>query len=162
MRNNMTLALSAIALLALEAGSMAQPGSIKHDYLEANGIKLHYASSGSGKTILFLHGFPEFWYAWKGQVEEFGKSYRAVALDMRGYNLSDKPKAVEEYAVPKLVDDIKGVLEKLSPGKKAVLVAHDWGGVVAWAFAMTYPDMLEKLVIINAPHPALFGQQLAT
>src|SRR5215471_21512897 len=93
-----------------------------HQYVEVNGIKLHYVVAGSGKTILFLHGFPEFWYAWSKQLDFFGPHYRAVALEMRGYNLSDKPKALEEYAIPKLVADIKGVLEKVSPGKPAILI----------------------------------------
>ena len=132
----------------------------KHEYAEINGLKLHYVTTGKGKTVLFLHGFPEFWYEWKNQLTEFGKDYRAVAMDMRGYNLSAKPEKVEDYAVPLLVADVKAMLDKLSQGQKAILVAHDWGGAVAWAFAIAHPEYLEKLVIINAPHPGVFAREL--
>src|SRR2546427_5725425 len=94
-------------------------------YADVNGVKLHYVEAGKGQVILFLHGFPEFWYAWKDQLKEFGKSHHTVAVDMRGYNLSGKPEKVEEYAIPKLVEDVAGLLDKLSPGKKALLVGHD-------------------------------------
>jgi pimeloyl-ACP methyl ester carboxylesterase len=144
---------------AQEAAEKRQP-MLQHEFITVNGIKLHYAAVGQGQVILFLHGFPEFWYAWNDLLPEFGKDYRAVAADMRGYNLSDKPARVEDYAVPLLVADVKGLLERLSPGKKAILVGHDWGGAVAYAFALTHPEMLEKLVIINAPHPAVFSREL--
>ncbi len=145
-----------------EAVLNAQVKLQRHQYVEVNGVKLHYVVAGSGKTILFLHGFPEFWYAWNKQLDFFGQGYQAVAVDMRGYNLSDKPKKIEDYAIPKLVADIKGVLEKVSPDKPAILVAHDWGGALAWIFATQYPGMIEKLVIINAPHPAVFARELAS
>jgi pimeloyl-ACP methyl ester carboxylesterase len=132
----------------------------KHEYAEINGLKLHYVAVGKGKTILFLHGFPEFWYEWRQQLVEFGKDHFAVAPDMRGYNLSAKPPKVEDYAVPLLVADVKAMLDKFSKGEKAVLVAHDWGGAVAWAFAIAHPEYLEKLVIINAPHPGVFAREL--
>jgi epoxide hydrolase 4 len=131
------------------------------EYAEINGLKIHYVRQGKGeKTILFLHGFPEFWYAWKNQLAEFGKDYQAVAMDMRGYNLSDKPAKVEDYAVPLLVADVRAMLDHLSKGRKAILVAHDWGGAVAFAFAIAHPEYLEKLVIINAPHPGVFAREL--
>jgi pimeloyl-ACP methyl ester carboxylesterase len=139
---------------------------IDHKFVQANGIKLHYACVGQGKPMLFLHGFPEFWYAWKEQLKEFGKDHLACALDMRGYNLSEKPSNVDDYNVDILVADIKAVFDHLfeqSPGfKRAILVAHDWGGAVAWRFAKRYPDYLEKLVIINAPHPEMFARELMT
>jgi pimeloyl-ACP methyl ester carboxylesterase len=132
-------------------------------YAEVNGVKLHYAASGKGNLILFLHGFPEFWYAWKNQLAEFGRDHLAVAPDMRGYNLSSKPAAVEQYAVPILVEDVRALAEHLGVtggAKRFTLVGHDWGGVVAWAFAMAHPELLDKLVIINAPHPAIFAREL--
>lgn len=132
---------------------------IRHDYAEVNGVKLHYAASGQGKLILFLHGFPEFWYAWKKQLEAFGRDYLAVAPDMRGYNLSSKPAELEKYKLPHLVEDVRALALHLGH-KKLVLVGHDWGGAVAWAFSLYHPDMLEKLVIINAPHPAVFEREL--
>ncbi len=153
-----------IMLTASRAVAVAQDSrsELQHKYAQVNGIKLHYVTSGTGKTILFLHGFPEFWYSWRKQLPEFGSlGYQAVAFDMRGYNLSEKPPKVEDYIVPTLIADVKGMLDTVSKGRKAILVAHDWGGAVAWAFAASHPEMLEKLVIINAPHPAVFMRELA-
>ena len=155
------LRLLLLTLLALPSSAAMW----KHHYAEVNGIKLHYVSKGGGKLMLFLHGFPEFWYAWKDQLQEFGKDHRAVALDMRGYNLSAKPESVEQYAMPFLVDDVKALADQLLPRrgrKKLVLVGHDWGGVVAWVFAMAHPEYVEKLVIINAPHPGVFGREISS
>jgi pimeloyl-ACP methyl ester carboxylesterase len=170
MTKSLLLALilsGAVAALGVPAPSSTgqQPSSKKgpmwkHDYAEINGIKLHYVALGQGKTILFLHGFPEFWYEWKNQLVEFGQDHRAIAPDLRGYNLSDKPPTVEDYAIPLLVADIKGMFDKFSRGEKAILVAHDWGGALAWAFAIAHPEYLEKLVIINAPHPGVFAREL--
>lgn len=131
----------------------------KHDYAEVNGVRLHYVAAGEGPLILFLHGFPEFWYGWKDQLAEFGKDHLAVAPDMRGYNLSSKPEAVEQYRMKHLVEDVRALAEHLGH-QKFVLAGHDWGGVVAWAFALAHPECLEKLVIVNAPHPAVFLREL--
>jgi pimeloyl-ACP methyl ester carboxylesterase len=131
-------------------------------YVQVNGIRLHYVTAGEGSLILFLHGFPEFWYAWRNQLAEFGKDHHAVALDMRGFNLSDKPSDVSQYRLNVLVEDICALSEHLSRGQKFILVGHDWGGFVAWAFAIAYPDALAKLVIINAPHPAVFARLLTS
>jgi pimeloyl-ACP methyl ester carboxylesterase len=130
-----------------------------HRYADVNGIRLHYVTAGRGPLILFLHGFPEFWYAWKDQLAEFGRDHRAVAPDMRGYNLSSKPAEVAAYSVKHLVADVRALVDHLE-AKTFVLVGHDWGGVVAWAFAIRHPDRLEKLVIVNAPHPAVFEREL--
>lgn len=132
---------------------------IKHEYADVNGVRLHYATTGSGKLILFAHGFPEFWYAWNSQLAEFGKDYKTVALDMRGYNLSSKPADVDQYKVPVVVEDFRALAEKLGY-RKFILVGHDWGGGIAWAFAIRHPEFLEKLIIINAPHPAVFAREL--
>ena len=161
------LAVSGVVmtLLALCAAARAaddkkgQP-MIKHDYAEVNGVRLHYATAGNGKKlIVFLHGFPEFWYEWKNQLLEFGKDYTAVAPDMRGYNLSAKPAEVDQYQVKYLIEDVRALAERLGH-KKFILVAHDWGGAIAWAFAIAHPEYLEKLVIINAPHPGVFAREL--
>src|SRR5258708_3111606 len=136
-----------------------KPPMLKHEYAEVNGQRLHYVTAGKGKLIMFVHGFPEFWYEWKNQLAEFGRDYQAVAPDMRGYNLSSKPAELSEYQVKYLVEDLRAFAEKLSR-KKFILVAHDWGGAVAWAFAIAHPDYLEKLVIINAPHPGVFQREL--
>ena len=131
----------------------------QHDYAEVNGIRLHYVAAGEGPLFLFLHGFPEFWYGWKEQLAEFGKDHLAVAPDMRGYNLSSKPGAVEQYGMSHLVEDVRALAAHLGH-KKFVLAGHDWGGVVAWAFALVHPECVEKLVIVNAPHPAVFLREL--
>jgi pimeloyl-ACP methyl ester carboxylesterase len=132
-----------------------------HDrYAEVNGVKLHYVEQGRGPLMLFLHGFPEFWYEWKALLPQFARDHHAVAVDMRGYNLSDKPQAVEDYRVPVIVEDVRALAERLK-ARKFVLVGHDWGGVIAWAFASAHPEMLDALVIVNAPHPAVFARELA-
>jgi pimeloyl-ACP methyl ester carboxylesterase len=131
----------------------------EHRYANVNNIRLHYVIAGKGKLIMFLHGFPEFWYGWKNQLAEFGRDYQAVAPDMRGYNLSSKPAEVEQYRIKYLVNDVRALAEHLGH-KKFILVAHDWGGGVAWPFAMRHPEYLEKLVIINAVHPTIFMREL--
>ena len=149
-----------IVLTAALAAAAAPP--IEHDYAEVNGVRLHYAKSGSGQLMLFLHGFPEFSYAWNNQLAEFGRDHLAVAPDMRGYNLSSKPEGVEQYRMPLLVEDVRALAAKLGYGanRKFILVGHDWGGVVAWAYAAAHPDTIEKLVIVNAPHLAVFTREL--
>lgn len=142
---------------------MYQNPSLSHGFLSVNGIKLHHVSTGKGPLVLFLHGFPEFWYAWKNVLPDVAKAgFEAVAIDMRGYNTSDKPNDLSSYRLPELISDVRGVIQSLGRGRKAILVAHDWGGAVAWAFAGAHPELLEKLVIINAPHPTVFARELAT
>lgn len=124
-------------------------------------MRLHYVECGSGPLVLFLHGFPEFWYSWKDLLAEFGRDHRAVAVDLRGFNLSDAPEAIEAYRVPIIVKDVRALLSHLGE-RDAILVGHDWGGVIAWAFAAAHPALLERLVTINAPHPAVLARLLAT
>src|SRR5258708_2869604 len=140
-------------------GDSREPWS--HKFASVNGVKLHYVEQSDGPAILFLHGFPEFWYAWKDLIPEFAKDHRAIALDMRGYNLSECPAEVEACRVPVIVEDVRALMASLGV-RRFVLVGHDWGGVIAWAFADTHPEMLEKLVIINAPHPVIFARELAS
>ena len=109
--------------------------------------------------MLFLHGFPEFWYSWRHQLDEFGSDHRAVAVDLRGYNDSDKPRARGAYSIGQLVADVRAVIDQLGEGP-AVLVGHDWGGAIAWIFAQRHPKLLSHLVIINTPHPARFFQEI--
>lgn len=134
------------------------PG-FEEGYIDSGDIKLHYVAAGTGKLILFVHGFPQYWQTWEQQLIEFGKDYRAVAYDTRGINLSSKPEAVEAYQMPNLIEDIKAVIEHFG-GEKPILVAHDWGGAAAWYFALVYQSLIEKLVIINAPHPVIFAREL--
>ena len=132
---------------------------IQHEFAEVNGVKLHYAFEGKGKLIIFLHGFPEYWDMWKAQLNEFGKDHLAVAPDMRGYNLSSAPQDPKQYRQKILAEDIRQLAEHFGQ-KKFTLVAHDWGGGVAWTFAILFPQYLEKLVIINSPHPATMEREL--
>jgi len=148
--------------LATATSAAGKKPARKDGYVNVNGVRLHYVSAGSGPVILFLHGFPEFWYEWKNQLDEFGKDHLAVAPDLRGYNLSEKPADVEQYRMNLLVEDIRGLADHFSRDKKFVLVGHDWGGAVAWAFAIAHPEYLQKLVIVNAPHFGVFGRLLAS
>ena len=132
---------------------------IRHAEAEVNGVRLHYAAAGAGSLVLFVHGFPEFWYEWRHQLAEFGRDHLAVAPDMRGYNLSSRPDELDAYMVPTLVEDIRALVEHLGH-RRFTLVAHDWGGAVAWVFAMMHPNMLERAVLINAPHPGVFAREL--
>ena len=131
----------------------------EHHYANVNGQLLHYVACGEGKLMLFVHGFPEFWYEWQDQLDEFGQDHQAVALDMRGYNLSSKPANVADYSAKHLVEDLRCLIEYLGH-KTCILVAHDWGGAVAWSFAAKLPEYVEKLVIINAAHTATFAREL--
>lgn len=154
-----------VVMLSVLSCSTSQPSAIRpapevDGYADVNGVRLHYVTRGSGPLILFVHGFPEFWYAWRNQLTEFSRDHRAVAVDMRGYNLSSKPNAVDAYRIPNMVEDVRALADHLG-ARRFVLVGHDWGGAVAWAFAAAHPERLEKLVIINAPHPSVFARELS-
>src|SRR5712691_10964583 len=127
---------------------------IEHGYADVNGIRLHYAESGSGDDlVILLHGFPEFWYSWRHQLTALGERYHVIAPDMRGYNLSDKPPRIADYRIDLLVEDVIGLIDHFGAGK-AALVGHDWGAGVAWAVAQKYPERLSKLVILQVPPAA--------
>jgi pimeloyl-ACP methyl ester carboxylesterase len=132
-----------------------------HHFLSTNGVSLHYVTQGEGPLMLFLHGFPEFWYSWRHQLAEFSSDYTCVALDLRGYNESDKPDGVDAYRMEELVQDVEGVIRKLGYDR-CILVGHDWGGAIAWSFAYAHPEMLESLIVMNLPHPAKFAAGLQT
>jgi pimeloyl-ACP methyl ester carboxylesterase len=135
--------------------------AFQDNYAEVNGVRLHYVSVGKGPLVLFLHGYPAFWYQWKDQMAEIGRDRLAVGLDMRGYNLSSKPQGIEPYKLNHLVEDVRQFVEKVAGrNQKFVLVAHDWGAIVAWVFAMFHPDMLDKLIIVNGAHPFVSEREL--
>ena len=133
----------------------------QHDYIISNGVKLHYVTQGEGPLMLMLHGFPEFWYSWRHQIPEFAKDYKVVALDLRGYNESDKPQQQSAYVISEFIKDVEGVIKGLGY-ERCVLVGHDWGGMIAWYFAYAHPEMLERLIVLNIPHPAKFAEGLRT
>ncbi len=128
-----------------------------------NGIRLHYARAGrpGGKLMLFLHGFPEAWFAWDEQLAAFGEDALAVAPDLRGFNLSSKPAAVEAYHIKHIAEDMRLLIAHLGY-TTAIVVCHDWGGAVGWHLAISHPELVEKLVVINSPHPWLFMRELAS
>ena len=133
--------------------------SIKEHTVSVNGISIHYAESGTGRLVIFLHGFPEFWYAWRRQLQAFGRTHHAVAVDMRGYNLSSKPESTNQYKAEEVAKDINALADRFGADKFSI-VGHDWGGVIAWRLAGDYPHRVEKLVVINAPHPAIMKREL--
>lgn len=133
----------------------------KESFLTTNGVKLHCISQGEGSLMLMLHGFPECWYSWRYQIPEFAQDYHVIAPDLRGYNESDKPQAVSAYTINELVEDVKGLITGLGYDR-CVLVGHDWGGAIAWQFAYAYPEMVERLIVMNLPHPAKFAEGLKT
>jgi epoxide hydrolase 4 len=137
---------------------------LRERYIETNGIKLHVMETGpkDGPMILFLHGFPEFWYAWRKQLPYFAeKGYLVVAPDQRGYNLSDKPEGIAAYKIDELAKDIIGLLDAY--GRKQIfLVGHDWGASVSWWVALKYPERIQKLVILNVPHPKVMAKNVFT
>lgn len=135
---------------------------ISSKFYDVNGITLHAATAGpeQGRTILFLHGFPEFSLGWKNQLLFFAeKGYRVIAPDQRGYNLSSKPKGVKAYRIENLVTDVVTLIKQLST-QKIILVGHDWGGGIAWEVAGQHPELVEKLIILNMPHLKVMGDTL--
>ena len=135
---------------------------VQHATADSNGVKIHYASLGSGPPVVLIHGFPDFWYSWRHQMQALADAgFRAVAIDQRGYNQSDAPAGTESYAMPLLVGDVVAVIKSLGV-ESATVVGHDWGGVVAWQVALTAPHAVERLVILNLPHPNGFARELAT
>lgn len=129
----------------------------EHSFIETNGIRLHVVTAGDpqGKPVLLLHGFPEFWYGWRNQIPALVVAgYQVIVPDQRGYNLSDKPRGVQSYQTEKLVQDVVGLLDHYRI-EKVNLAGHDWGAAVAWGVATSFPDRIERLAILNVPHPAI-------
>lgn len=147
-------------VLAQENALDAADG-ITHHWVEVNGVRLHCARAGrqDKPLMLMLHGFPEFWMAWREPMKAFARDYQVVAPDLRGFNLSDKPADVRAYRIGPLMEDIRQLIERLGQGP-CVLVAHDWGGAVAWNFAARHPALVSRLVVLNAPHNATFVREL--
>jgi epoxide hydrolase 4 len=134
----------------------------EHRYTPAGAVRLHYVEAGQGPLVVMLHGFPEAWFSYRYQLPALAAAgYRAVAADMRGYNLSDKPRGVRAYSIDFLTSDIARLIRACG-AERAVVVGHDWGAVVAWAFAMRYPALVNKLVILNVPHPLIMQRGLRT
>lgn len=154
-------ALAILFTLAVSGMSSADiMDEVEHGYADSNGVKIHYATVGEGPLVVMIHGFPDFWYSWRHQMEGLKDNFKVVAIDQRGYNLSDKPEGQENYSMRYLVSDVAAVIRHLG-ANKATIVGHDWGGAVSWQFAFALPQMVENLVILNLPHPNGMAREMA-
>jgi epoxide hydrolase 4 len=131
----------------------------QHQFVETNNIRLHCVTQGEGELVILLHGFPEFWYSWRHQIPVLARHFKVVVPDLRGYNYSDKP--ASGYDLDTLSSDVMGLIKSLGY-TKAHIVGHDWGGAIAWHIAQKFPQVLDKLAILNAPHPQQFLQEIGT
>jgi pimeloyl-ACP methyl ester carboxylesterase len=136
---------------------------LRHGYAELDSVRLHYVEAGEGPLVVLLHGFPEFWFAWRDQIDALAAAgFRVVAPDMRGYNLSSKPAGIASYALALLTADIRDLIAERGGDEGARLAGHDWGGVVAWATAAEHPASVRRLAILNMPHPRRMLEGLRT
>ena len=134
---------------------------VEHFTANNDGVDIHYVAIGpdDAPLIVMIHGFPDFWYSWRHQMEALKDTHRVVAVDLRGYNLSSKPDGVDSYKLENLVKDIASVVQHT--GRiSSTIVGHDWGGAVAWAFAMNVPEMVDQLIVLNLPHPRGLAREL--
>jgi pimeloyl-ACP methyl ester carboxylesterase len=148
------------ALFAAIAAAADIEPQVKHGYADSNGVKIHYATMGSGPLVVMIHGFPDYWYTWRNQMQGLADRFQVVAIDQRGYNLSDRPKGVENYDMRLLVGDAIAVIRHFGK-EKAIVVGHDWGGAVAWSVAMNAPQYVERLIVLNLPHLRGLNRELA-
>jgi pimeloyl-ACP methyl ester carboxylesterase len=131
-----------------------------HHEAKINGTCLHFVEAGVGPLVVLLHGFPQFWYCWRHQISALAEAgFRVIAPDMRGYNLSDKPEGVAAYRMEELVEDVVSLVRHAGE-KIAHVVGHDWGGVIAWTVAQRRPEVVNRLAVLNAPHPAAYRREL--
>lgn len=129
---------------------------VDHHFVDNDGVKIHYASLGEGPVILFVHGFPDFWYSWRHQMDGLSDSFKCVAMDTRAYNQSDKPEGVSNYDMEFLLSDITAIIDDLGV-KSVTLVGHDWGGAISWAYTMENQERVNRLIICNLTHPKGYG-----
>ena len=148
----------ACSLTALSHADIWQ--DVEHGYADNDGVKIHYATIGEGPLVVMIHGFPDFWYTWREQMTALKDDFKVVAMDQRGYNLSGQPEGEENYNMSFLTADVAAVIKHFGK-EKAIVVGHDWGGVVSWNFAINKPEMVDKLVILNLPHPNGVARELA-
>lgn len=134
---------------------------LRHEVTLANGIRMHYVTQGRGDLVLLLHGFPEFWYSWRHQIPVLTQHFHVVAPDLRGYNLTEKPAGVGSYRLETLVNDVVDLIHVLGY-ERAILIGHDWGGMVAWMTAIRRPDVVQRLIVLNIPHPEAMRRGLRT
>jgi pimeloyl-ACP methyl ester carboxylesterase len=130
-------------------------------YADSGGVKIHYVTAGKGPLVILIHGFPDYWYSWRDQIPALAKHFQVVAIDQRGYNKSGQPEKVEDYAMEKLIADVDAVRKHFKKDR-AVIVGHDWGGAVAWSYAMAHPEQIDRLIVLNCPHPRGLQRELAS
>jgi epoxide hydrolase 4 len=130
-------------------------------YAQIGDVRLHYVKAGAGeRLIVLLHGFPEFWYSWRSQLEALSGRFTVVAPDLRGYNLSDKPANIADYRLDKIIDDITGLIRHLG-FEQAAIVGHDWGAVVAWRLAYQHPEYVWRLAAMQVPPPEVWRKNMS-
>ena len=154
-------ALAAPSQLSLPWVQTSTPSEFNEGYATGDGARLYFVRSGEGPLILFLHGHPDSHSLYEAQLKEFNRDHLVVAPNLRGYPPSDAPDSVEAYAMPRLLGDPHGLLDHLGR-ERCILVANDWGGYVGWVFASAYPGRVDGLIILNAPHPAIFLREVRT
>src|SRR5580658_2210746 len=153
------LAVPFLLTMTLSAASPDFDKKVEDHYVSHDGVKIHYVTFGAGPLVVMVHGWPDYWYTWRNQMEALAPHYRIAAMDLRGFNLSDKPKGVENYAMKLLVGDVAAVI-KDAGASSAIIVGHDWGGMISWQLAMARPDLVDKLIILNLPHPRALAREL--
>ena len=154
-------AMAASSRLGLVWAQTAAGSGFSEGYAIGDGARLYFVRSGEGPLMLFLHGHPDSWALYEPQIKEFSRDHLVVAPNLRGYPPSDAPDSVEAYAMPRLLGDLHGLLDHLGR-ERCILVGNDWGGYVGWVFASAYPGRVERLIILNAPHPAIFLREVRT
>jgi len=153
--------MAASSRLGLASAQTAIGSELSEGYAIGDGARLYFVRSGEGPLMLFLHGHPDSWALYEPQIKEFNRDHLVVAPNLRGYPPSDAPDSVEAYAMPRLLGDLHGLLDHLGR-ERCILVGNDWGGYVGWVFASAYPGRVERLIILNAPHPAIFLREVRT
>lgn len=141
---------------------LLDPSLGSHEYMTANGIKFHYVVKGdrTKPLMLLLHGFPEFWFSWRHQLRAFSSDYRVIAVDMRGYGDTTRPPNKTDYVFDKLRQDVVQLISQFGYAK-CTLVAHDWGGVIAWRVVQKHPELVDNFIVMNCPHPKVYSNALA-
>jgi len=151
--------MATFASAAIWPRSGASQSGLVEGYADGDGVRLYFVQGGEGQLMLFLHGLPDTWTLYTSQLVEFSRDHMVVAPNLRGFPPSDQPEAVEAYAMPRLLGDVHALLRYFGR-ERCILVGHDWGGYIAWAFASAYPGRVERLIILNAPHPAIFLREV--
>ncbi len=151
--------------LLLASGLLAPPSDdlldrVTHHTVENDGVQLHYVTLGEGPLVVMLHGFPDYWYTWRYQMKALAEDHEVVAMDLRGYNRSDAPEGVDAYAMKALISDVAAVIHDQGR-ERTILIGHDWGGAIAWQVAIHRPALVERLVILNVPHPNGLSRELS-